>query len=194
MLSSRSEPEVTDCCTEAFVLLSLNRKNQREIAYSGVAAHFPKILGGANVSSVSRAYCLLMIGNLLSAGFFRDKMGHPDTVTTILNMLDPSVPRQFVAVAYCLSQIAGTQAVAVIVQCGAIQRMTLLLNVVEETQKKIRGNPFLYETLEETSPLAVLKEGLAYVWGLLTNLLNIPEYYRFAHDYSFYDCLQVIIV
>ena len=68
ILTNREEPDIVDNCTETFVNLSLNRKNQREIASSGVSFQFPKILGGENVSVQAQSYCLMMIGNLLSAG------------------------------------------------------------------------------------------------------------------------------
>ena len=68
MLASRNESEITERCTESFVNLSMNRKNQREISSSGIVSHFSKILAGDEVSSLTRSYALLMVGNLLSAG------------------------------------------------------------------------------------------------------------------------------
>jgi len=68
ILNNRNESLVLERCTEAFLNMSSNRKNQREISSSGIVAHFSKILAGEEATPLTRSYALLMMGNLLSAG------------------------------------------------------------------------------------------------------------------------------
>jgi len=129
-----------------------------------------------------------MIGNLLSAGFLQDKIGSPETVTTILGMLNPKVPRQFVAVAYCLSQIAQTrQSTEVVVRSGSIAVIAGLLNVVSEVHDRFKENPLLFmagvdggegKGTVDSSSLLAIKDGVSFLWGIISNLVTNPLYFK----------------
>jgi len=131
-------------CSECFVNLSSNRKNRREIANSGVSGQLEKIFAG---SPLVRSYALLMIGNMLSSGLFHEKIAKESLINNIFdNMLDPAQPKQFVAVAYCISQLAIVESSArVIVKCGII--------------------PIALKMLRQAPPGASL-----YLWNLLVNI------------------------
>ena len=131
-------------CSECFVNLSSNRKNRREIANSGVSSQLEKIFAG---SPLVRSYALLMIGNMLSSGLFHEKIAKASLINNIFNnMLDPNQPKQFIAVAYCISQLAIVESSArVIVNCGII--------------------PIALKMLRQAPPGASL-----YLWNLLVNI------------------------
>ena len=174
MLDRRSEADITDRCAETFVNLSLTKKNQREIASSGIAFQFPKILGGENVSTKSRAFCLMMIGNLLSAGYLHDKIATVETVNSILKMLDPAAARQFMAVSFVISQIIHAKnSLDLVIECGGVVAMCKQLNAISIIGRDIIENPAKYEDQDGTSPstlLMVLRDGLSYIWGILANI------------------------
>jgi hypothetical protein len=92
-------------CTETIANLSMNRKNRREIASSGISTRLKNIfeLG----SSISRSNLLLVMGNLLSSNLFHEKVATESTIVTILNdLLQLEYPKQFTAVTYCLCQLS----------------------------------------------------------------------------------------
>jgi hypothetical protein len=134
----------------------------------------------------------MMIGNLLSAGYLQDKIGRPETVSTILDMLNPKQPKQFVAVTYCLAQIVqNKQPTKVFVGCNGILKIVSLLDVVNEEFHKFQSNPLLYMASEDgdtekagdgpsanTNTFLTLKEGVAYIWGILSNLMVDPDYFK----------------
>ena len=137
----------------------------------------------------------MMIGNLLSAGYLQDKIGRPETVSTILDMLNPKQPKQFVAVTYCLAQIVqNKQSTKVFVGCNGILKIVNLLDVVNEEFHKFQSNPLLYlasedgdtEKAGEDGPSAntflTLKEGVAYIWSILSNLMIDPDYFKVCSD------------
>ena len=135
----------------------------------------------------------MMIGNLLSAGYLQDKIGRPETVSTILDMLNPKQPKQFVAVTYCLAQIVqNKQSTKVFVGCNGILKIVNLLDVVNEEFHKFQSNPLLYLASEDgdtekaggdgdgpsANTFLTLKEGVAYIWSILSNLMIDPDYFK----------------
>ena len=56
-------------------------------------------------SPLSRAYTLLMVGNLLSSGFLHDKIARTDIIEAILKMLTPKQPKQFVQTFFLAPQL-----------------------------------------------------------------------------------------
>ncbi len=97
------------------------KKNRREIASSGVANYIERIF--AVGTSTTRAFVLLMIGNLLSSGLFHDKIARRDILSNFIDdLLDPGQPRQFVAVSFVLAQLTQVQSsAATMVECNVIQ-------------------------------------------------------------------------
>lgn len=158
LMDAHPEEIVVAKCSECFVNLSLNRKNRREIASSGVAGQLEKIftMGSPTV----RSYALLMVGNLLSSGFFHEKISRDTLINNILeNMLDPREENQFVAVSYCISQLAAHEASAVvIVRCHVIR---VVLGLLRE------------------SPT----EASSFFWNLLVNLSHEKKFFnKFMED------------
>ena len=148
----------------------------------------------------------MMIGNLLSAGYLQDKIGRPETVSTILDMLNPKQPKQFVAVTYCLAQIVqNKQSTKVFVGCNGILKIVNLLDVVNEEFHKFQSNPLLYLASEDgdssenaggdgdgdgpsANTFLTLKEGVAYIWSILSNLMIDPDYFKVScSDILFYS-------
>lgn len=147
-----AENALIEFVAESFVNLSLVRKNRREMATCGIAGHLDRIF--VIDKPTTRAYTLMMIGNLLNSGFFHDRIARVDIISNILdNMLDPSKPTQFVAVAFCISQLTQVKSSAsVMVSCEVI-RIVLGL-------------------LKHSPP-----DALSYLWTLLVNLSQKPAYY-----------------
>ena len=107
-------------CTEALSNLSINRKNRREIASSGIGSRLTLLFEkGANIT---RAYTLLVMGNLLSSGLFYDKVANAHTISYILDhLLEKKFPKQFAAVSYCLSQLSKVEhSCEVLVKCDVV--------------------------------------------------------------------------
>ena len=158
-------------CTECFVNLSGNKKNRREIAQSGVANQLDMIF--TTGSPQIRAYALLMVGNLLSSGLFHDKIAKPSLVTNILeNMLDPAQPPQFIAVSYCLSQLATVEASSVcLVQCNILQLFLRILGRAPHEAK-----PYMWNLLVNLSQQSqFFGDVMLEVGPLLTTLLSEIE-------------------
>eukprot|EP01038_Epipyxis_sp_PR26KG_P005363 gene5363-7438_t len=121
MMDSHSFDEnILSRCTEAIANLSVNRKNRREIASSGIASRLGTIF--MNGSSQARASTLLIMGNLLSSGLFHDKVAHNHTISNILdNLLDLNYPKQFLAVTYCICQLSRVHSSCeVMIDCRVI--------------------------------------------------------------------------
>ena len=156
----------------------------------------------------------MMIGNLLSAGYLQDKIGRPETVSTILDMLNPKQPKQFVAVTYCLAQIVqNKQSTKVFVGCNGILKIVSLLDVVNEEFHKFQSNPLLYMASEDgetdadsekaggdgpsvntnTNTFLTLKEGVAYIWGILSNLMIDPDYFK-VYSYILFLYLSYLYI
>lgn len=140
--------------TEALANLSMNRKNRREIASSGIAARLPLLFEKG--SSATRASALLIMGNLLSSGLFHDKVATPVTINNILeNLMDINHQNQFNAVAYCLCQLSKTESsCSVMVSCGVV--------------------PLVLSYLR-TAP----KASLDYLWNVLVNVSSYPVFFPF---------------
>jgi hypothetical protein len=145
VIEAHPHPDIIGYASETFLNLSLVRKNRRDIAASGLAQQLGRIftIGDAN----ARARALTTIGNLLNSNQFFDKMANKDILDTILNVLFVlDQPKQFTAVAYCLSQLAANKVCAeILVSC----------NVVKKT----------IEYLIEVPP-----EATSYMWNVLVSL------------------------
>jgi hypothetical protein len=131
---------------EGFVNLSCTRKNRREIASSGIAGFLDRIFSAG--APEMRAHILSMIGNLLSSGFFHDKIARDDAIKPMLgDMLSYEQPKQFTAVAFVISQLAqvGTSA-TVMVRCGAVRR---ILDLIEDAPSESKR--FLWTVLAALS-------------------------------------------
>ena len=167
MIQALNEKEILESCVEGFVNLSTNQKNKREISSSGISNYLSKILTMKD-SPLCRSYTLLMVGNLLSSGFLHDKIARPDVIVAILNMMTPKIPKQFVAVSFCLCQICLTPPSAkMTVDCGVIPKAVNLLDSVQSSVKDVDGQP-----IKGTG----IRDGVAYLWTLLINLSNQKEY------------------
>ena len=138
---------------EGFVNLSCTRKNRREIASSGIASHLDKIFTVGAPSM--RAHILSMVGNLLTSGFFHDKIARDDAILPMLNeMLDPKQPSQFTAVAYVISQLATVETSSIVmVRCNVI--------------------PIILGLLREAPDSAT-----NYLWTLLAALSQQPRFFE----------------
>jgi hypothetical protein len=127
MLELHLTAEMIGKVAEGMVNLSTTRKNRREIANCGIALFLDKIfiLGLPD----HRANILGMIGNLLTSGFFHDKIAREETINTMLhNMLDPQQKKQFISVSFCVAQMAQVETSAnVMVKCGLIKIMLDLI-------------------------------------------------------------------
>ncbi len=167
MIQALDEKEIIEACVEGFVNLSTNQKNKREISSSGISNHLSKILTMKD-SPLCRSYALLMVGNLLSSGFLHDKIARSDVIIAILNMMVPKIPKQFVAVSFCLCQICLTPPSAkMVVECGVIPKAVGLLDSVQSAVTDSDGQP-----IKGTG----VRDGVAYLWTLLINLSNEPDY------------------
>ncbi len=139
--------------SEAYVNLSCTRKNRREISSSGIATHLDKVF---NVGTPQmRAWILSMVGNLLTSGFFHDKIARDDAINPMLtDMFDPEQTAQFVAVSYVIAQLAQVETSSVVmVRCNAIQ---IILGLLRE------------------APIAATN----YLWTLLAALSQQPRFFE----------------
>lgn len=179
--------------SESCVNLSSTRKNRREISTSGIALHLDKIfrLG----TPQQRAHTLVMVGNLLSSGFFHDKIAREETISTILEtMLDPAQPKQFTGVSFVISQLAQVEASAqVLVHCEVVRIVlgllrqappdsytylwTMLVAISQQPaffEKMATERPLIQEmykeVMDETSQQTELVAQLAYNLALHSNL------------------------
>ena len=100
-------------------------------------------------------------------------------------MLFPNLPKQFAAVAYCLSQIVQTASSAkVAVNCGLVKKACSLLNSANWDAELLYENPQLVEADPATQQAAgivgaagtaILTDGVSYLWTILLNLSLIPD-------------------
>lgn len=120
LMDTHPNEDILRRTSETLANLSVNRKNRREIASSGIAARLNLLF--ENGSALTKAYTLLIMGNLLSSGLFYDKVANPTTVTNLLdNLLDPRFPKQFSAVAYVICQLSRNQfSCDVMIDCGVV--------------------------------------------------------------------------
>lgn len=152
LMDSHAHDEVYRRCTETLANLSMNRKNRREIASSGIASRLNMLFSAGSPST--RSSTLLITGNLLSSGLFHDKVANHSTISNILEKLfDLNYPNQFNGVCFCLCQLSKVQSsCAVMVDCDVIP---LLLNYLRKTPE----------------------ESLDYMWMLLTNITSYPMFF-----------------
>jgi hypothetical protein len=120
LMDSHPVEDILRRTSETLANLSINRKNRREIASSGIASRLGLLF--EHGSPFTRSFTLLIIGNLLSSGLFYDKVANTSTVTNILeNLLDLNYPKQFSAVAYCLCQLSKHEASCdVLIECSVV--------------------------------------------------------------------------
>ena len=152
MMDAFPTVNIVALCVEAFVNLSANKKNRREIASSGIGNQLDKIFEVG--TPLVKAYSLMMVGNLLGSNLFHDKIAREGLITNMIeNMLDPDEPKQFIAVAFCISQLVQVDSSApVVVQCGIIKRALVLLS---------------------DAPL----EAVQYLWTILINISRRKEFF-----------------
>lgn len=152
LMDSHVHDDILRRCTETLANLSMNRKNRREIASSGIASRLQTLFNTG--FTATRSSTLLIVGNLLSSGLFHDKVANHATIGNILDKLfDLSAPSQFNGVCYCLCQLSKVQSsCAVMVDCNVIP---LLLQYIRKTPE----------------------ESLDYMWMLLTNITSYPIFF-----------------
>jgi hypothetical protein len=130
MLETHMTSDMIGKVSEALVNLSTTRKNRREIANCGIGLFLDRVfsLGAPD----NRADILSMIGNLLTSGYFHDKIAREETISTMLNqLLDPKQTKQFVSVSYCLAQMAQVETSAkVMIKCELVP---ITLNLLPDT-------------------------------------------------------------
>lgn len=152
LMDSHSTDEILKRTSETIANLSINRKNRREIASSGIASRLTLLFDKG--SSATRASALLIMGNLLSSGLFHDKVANNHTITNILdNLLDINFPKQFNAVSYCLCQLSKNEVSSeVLVSCG----------IVPITLGYLRQAPH---------------DSVDYLWTVLVNIMQFEHFF-----------------
>ena len=114
MMDAFPSISIVGLCVEAFVNLSANKKNRREIASSGIGNQLDKIFDVG--TPLVKAYSLMMVGNLLGSNLFHDKIAREALITNMIEkLLDPYEPKQFVAVVFCISQLVQVDSSAPVV-------------------------------------------------------------------------------
>lgn len=125
--------EVIAYCVEMLINLSMMRKNRRDIAHCGLAEQLKTTfeLG----SGRTRAYILMVIGNLLSSGFFSEKVSKEEVINDVISMMDPTEPQQFIGAAFCVCHMSMTEASSnTMVHCHLIPK---ILSILSESDMKI---------------------------------------------------------
>ena len=133
-----------------------------------------------------RAHILSMIGNLLSSGFFHDKIARDDAIKPMLgDMLNLKTPDQFTAVSFVISQLAqvGTSA-TVMVKCGVVRRILDLIDSAPATSKR-----YLWTVLAALSQQPKFFENMA---GEVNGQDLIKEMYREAMDEDGSDVIDLL--
>ncbi|RYG69225.1 hypothetical protein EON64_03270 [archaeon] len=156
---SNLDAHIIDVCAETMANLSMNRKNRREIASSGIASRLAVLFEKG--SHATCASILLLMGNLLSSNLFHDKVANTVTITNMLdNLLDINYPKQFNAVCYCLCQLSKNHISAdMMVQCHVI--------------------PIIIGYLHNC-PV----DSIDYLWTVLQNITAYPQFFNevMAHN------------
>ena len=152
MMDAFPSISIVGLCVEAFVNLSANKKNRREIASSGIGNQLDKIFDVG--TPLVKAYSLMMVGNLLGSNLFHDKIAREALITNMIEkLLDPYEPKQFVAVVFCISQLVQVDSSApVVVNCGIIRKALSLLSVAPP-------------------------EAIQYLWTILINISRRKEFF-----------------
>jgi hypothetical protein len=125
--------EVISYCVELLINLSMMRKNRRDISQCGLAEQLKTVflLG----SGKTRAYMLMIIGNLLSSGLFSEKVSKEEIITDIISMMDPAEPQQFIGAAFCVCHMSMTESSSnTMVQCHLVPK---ILSLLAESDVKI---------------------------------------------------------
>ena len=157
LLENQPHAEVVEGCSEAFFNLSMLRKNRRDIYGSGVAAQMVKMLKVG--SAKARAYCLLMVGNLLGTGLFQDKIAKEDILKIVISMLDPKYPEQCLAAAYVVSHLSHFE-----VPC---EIMLYTCDII----------PSILGLLEGKSTNNLKPHAVAYLWTALANMSHDRDFF-----------------
>ena len=153
LLDAHPRSDLVGYCAETFLNLSVIRKNRRELGSSGIANYLDRIFTLGD--SAARARALTTIGNLLVGSYFFEKIAREDILSTILNSLfDPAQPKQFTAVAYCLSQLAMNEScAAILVRCNVVR-----MNIAHLS----------------TAPM----DATSYMWNVLVSLSQQPRFFE----------------
>lgn len=94
MLEFIPDNNVVDDCSEILFNLSMLRKNRRDMSTSGISSQINKLFDATN--TLSRAYALLLVGNMLGSGLFIDKILRAEVLARVLELMDPSDPPQVI--------------------------------------------------------------------------------------------------
>lgn len=153
IIDSHPIEEILRRTSETLANLSINRKNRREIASSGIASRLAILF--ENGSPATKSFTLLIIGNLLSSGLFYDKVANSPTITNILdNLLDLNFPKQFTAVSFCLCQLSKIQqSCEVLIDCSVVP---IVLGYIRQ------------------APL----DSIDYLWTVLVNISQFNDFFE----------------
>lgn len=157
LLENQPFAEVVEGCSEAFFNLSMLRKNRRDIYGSGVAAQMVRMLQVG--SAKARAYCLLMVGNLLGNGLFQDKIAKEDILKIVISLLDPQFPEQCLAASYVISHLSHFE-----IPC---EIMLYKCNII----------PSILERLDSKKTENMKPHAVSYLWTALANMSHDKEFF-----------------
>jgi len=158
LLENQPYAEVVEGCSEAFFNLSMLRKNRRDIYGSGVAAQMVKMLQVG--SAKARAYCLLMVGNLLGNGLFQDKIAREDILKIVISLLDPKFPEQCLAASYVISHLSHFETPCEIM----LYKCDIIPNILSRLGGKSGG-------------IQMKPHCVSYLWTALANMSHDKEFF-----------------
>jgi hypothetical protein len=151
--SSTVNDLIVNKCTESLANLSINRKNRREIASSGLAARMATIFEHNN--TISNANTLLVLGNLLSSNLFHDKVINKLTIENMLNKLFIiNYIKQFNAISYCLCQLSkNINSSLLLIECNILDKILNCIHIAPA-------------------------DSIDYLWIILRNITSYKELYN----------------
>eukprot|EP00602_Paraphysomonas_sp_CaronLab_P009882 CAMPEP_0185036078 /NCGR_PEP_ID=MMETSP1103-20130426/28517_1 /TAXON_ID=36769 /ORGANISM="Paraphysomonas bandaiensis, Strain Caron Lab Isolate" /LENGTH=1549 /DNA_ID=CAMNT_0027573461 /DNA_START=157 /DNA_END=4806 /DNA_ORIENTATION=- len=152
LLECQPVTEIVDSTSETFFNLSMLRKNRRDIYGSGVAQQIIRMVELG--SPQSRAYTLLMVGNLLGSGLIQDKIAKEDVLNTVIDLLDPKFKEQCLAAAFVISHLSHSLSAGSVMvnKCDVVPKVLKL--VAERKQNGIEVH------------------AVSYLWTALANLAH----------------------
>jgi hypothetical protein len=105
---------------------------------------------------------------MLHNDYFHDKIARHDVISNFLdNLFDPHMPRQFTAVAYCISQLASYEAcAAILVECEVIK---LTIGFLTDAPKE--SIPYIWHVLVSISKQKKFFDAIAKEKDLLFPIL-----------------------
>lgn len=124
---------VMSAIVEALFNMSMLRKNRRDIQSSGISSQLSRILDAD--SEECRAHAMLMVGNLLAAGYFQDKVSKEDMLWRLIGLLDPNCPVQCYAAAYCVAHLSQSESCSttMVTKCDMLPIAIKLLSMSLES-------------------------------------------------------------